>query len=230
MEKYFYLLWASIFLGFWMILFLRRKDTRKEMLTISALFGLGGLAAQKTNIQDWWQPLTITGTSIGIEDFLIGFSIGGIAAVIYEEIYRRRLRKGVGGTLAPSDPGFFLLLFPLLYLILFFLLELGSFYSVVVACLASIGFMLFSRRDLWRDSLMSGVIMLAIGSGVYFLLFLIKPDYIQQFWYLPDHWYAQLLFGVPIGEYIWFFLIGAYIGPLYEYLKRLRLVRERKQK
>ena len=62
------------------------------MITISIIFGIGGILSEFYHIQDWWQPLIITNTPIGIEDFLIGFFIGGIAAVIYEEIYKKKIR------------------------------------------------------------------------------------------------------------------------------------------
>ncbi len=42
---------------------------------------------------DWWRPLNITGTRIGIEDFIIAFTSGGIMATIYEVIFKRGLYK-----------------------------------------------------------------------------------------------------------------------------------------
>jgi len=90
--QYTYLFWTAIFLIIWGTFFIKRKDLRKEMLVISFLFGLGGLISELTHIQDWWQPLTITNTSIGIEDFLIGFAIGGIASVIYNFIFNKKIK------------------------------------------------------------------------------------------------------------------------------------------
>lgn len=221
--NYFYLTWALIFLTIWAFLFWRRKDVRREMLFVSIVFGFGGLVSEKTNIQDWWQPITITGTPIGPEDFIIGFAIGGVAAVIYEEIYKKRLKKVRVKNSSSFDSGFFFLLFPSLYLAFFFLFNLGSFYSVLLTFIICTGWMLFLRKDLITDSIISGLLMLFIGIGIYLFLFLIYPNYIQEFWYLKPHWYASLLWGIPIAEYIWYFLAGAYIGPLYEFLKRLRV-------
>lgn len=220
MAPYFYLIWSMIFLAVWALLFLKRKDVRREMLLISTWFGFGGLVSEKTNIQDWWHPITITGTPIGFEDFIIGFAIGGVAAVIYEEIYRKKLKKARFKISTLFDAGFSFLLLPSLYLLLFFIFGLGSFYSIVLACLISISYMIFIRKDLLLDSLISGFLMLLIGIGIYLFLFLIYPNYIQEFWYLKSNWYSSLLLGVPIGEYIWYFLIGAYIGPMYEFLRK----------
>ena len=33
--------------------------------------------------KDWWQPLNFTNTVVGFEDFIMGFTSGGIMSVIY---------------------------------------------------------------------------------------------------------------------------------------------------
>lgn len=75
---------------------------------------------------------------------------------------------------------------------------------------------------------MSGVVMTVIGIVIYMLLLLIKPTFIQDHWYLPQVWYARELWGIPLGEYIFYFVAGAYIGPLYEYLKKLKFAPRRR--
>ncbi len=69
---------SLIFFILWLALYFWRKDIRKEMIIISAFFGIGGVLSELVNTVDWWKPLTITNTLIGIEDFLIGFFIGGV--------------------------------------------------------------------------------------------------------------------------------------------------------
>lgn len=91
-NQYSYLIGSLLFILIWLVFFLRRKDTRKEMLIISLLFGIAGLLSQIIYINDWWKPLTITATSIGIEDFLFGFSIGGISSVVYEHLFSKRVK------------------------------------------------------------------------------------------------------------------------------------------
>ena|SRR3989338_5259915 len=123
MAYYFYFIWSLIFLAVWLVLFLKRKDLRTEMLLISTWFGSAGLVSEATNIQDWWQPITITRTPVGLEDFIIGFAIGGVAAVIYEEIYKKKLKKSIKRDSLLFDPGFSLLLLPSLYLLSFFIFK-----------------------------------------------------------------------------------------------------------
>jgi hypothetical protein len=222
--QYFYLIWALVFFLVWTLVFSYRKDVRPEMLTMSWLFGLGGLLSEKTYTIDWWQPITITHSRIGIEDFVIGFCIGGIASVIYEEVYKKHLSKRKTYAIGQS-PNYilFLISFPLVYFFLFYLFHLGSFLSSVITYSLGIGYMLYLRRDLANNALLSGIFMLLIGIGIYSLLFFVNPDYIKEFWFLPKQWYSASFLRIPIGEYIWYFLTGAFIGPLYEFIKNYKL-------
>jgi hypothetical protein len=218
--KFFYLTWSLIFLVIWIILYALRKDLRREMLFISGFFGIGGILSELTNIQDWWRPLTITGTPIGIEDFIIGFAIGGIASVIYAECYYKRYRPGSRQTPRRNMFGhLYLLSFAVCFLTLFYVVKLSSFYSTFIAYLIGIIFIILKRKDLLRDSIISGILMLILALIIYAILSAIYPGYIQTFWYLNGNWYTQLIFGIPISEYFWFFLTGSFIGPLYEFVK-----------
>ena len=92
--KYAYLLGTIIFLIIWLILYLHRKDLRKEMIVMSMLVAILGMFSEYLWwTHDWWRPQTITGTTIGIEDLLLGFTNGGIAAVLYEELFKKRMYK-----------------------------------------------------------------------------------------------------------------------------------------
>jgi len=223
MDKYIYLIWSLIFGFVWLLLYFRRTDVRSKMLLISFLFGFGGLISQNTHITDWWKPITITGTRLGLEDFLIGFFIGGISSVIYEEIYRKRTKIKLNHKIHLA----ILIVFPVLFLVSFHGFHLSSFYSALIAYLFGVFYIFWQRRDLIDDSIRSGFMMLIIGSTVYLLLDFIRPDFIRGFWYLPDVWYGNLFLGIPVGEYIWFFLTGAFIGPLYEFVETGRFVKQK---
>ncbi len=94
--KYAYLL-GNILIAFpvWLFLFLKRKDTRKEMLIISLLFGVLGPISEFWFHQDYWKPEIFMGWIVGMEDCLYGFFAGGIGSVIYEEIYGERFSQRI---------------------------------------------------------------------------------------------------------------------------------------
>lgn len=228
--QYFYLFWIIIFFIIWLILFLSRKDLRHEMLAISIIFGLGGIVSEFTYTQDWWRPLIFTQTSVGIEDFVIGFLIGGICSVTYTVLFHLKLElnhfsltKTIGRDRLFGN--MFLIVFALFFLGMFYIFNLNSFYSTAISYLLGIIVIVFYRRDLIISSMISGIIILFLGSLIYYFLFLLFPYYIDKFWYLPKNWYSHLFLGVPLAEYIWFFLTGAFIGPLYKFVRNKKIVR-----
>jgi len=188
---------------------------------MSILFGIGGIISESIYVQDWWQPLTITDTLIGIEDFLIGALIGGIAAVSYTIVFNKKIKtksKRKKEELKKNINFIFIAIVTLSFFFgSFYILKLNSFYTAIIAFITPTFIILHKRKDLIKDSIPSGFLLLIIGRAVYYILLSIQPEFISKFWYLPDEWYAKIFLGVPIGEYIWFFLAGAFIGPLYEY-------------
>src|ERR1035437_8729952 len=83
-DKYIYLLALIPFCLIWVFLFTKRKDLRKEMLSVSILIGiLSVVTSYLWWTKDWWRPLTVTGTVVGIEDFTMGFASGVIISIIY---------------------------------------------------------------------------------------------------------------------------------------------------
>src|SRR3989338_960669 len=149
--QYFYFFWSLIFLAIWLFLFLHRRDLRGDMFFISTLFGLGGIISEATHLQDWWRPFTLTGTPFGIEDFIIGFSIGGIASVIYIEMYHLKFKPERSSIRAKSKKHYFmgdifLFTFALVFLGMFYIAHFSSFYSAFIAYLFGIIIMVFYRR------------------------------------------------------------------------------------
>lgn len=223
---YSYLFWNFLFLLLWLILFFWRKDTRKEMFIISLLLGIGGIVSEFTHVKDWWQPLTITNTSIGVEDFLIGFFIGGILSIVYEFIFNKKIKQKKFRLNLKTN--YLMIYFPLVFLFSFYILNLHSFYACIIAFSTSTFFIYYKRKDLIKNSIFSGLISLVIGIIIYFILILTYPEFINKFWYLPDYWFSYIILKIPLAEYIWFFLAGAFIGPLYEYWQEAKLINIKK--
>ncbi len=220
--RYFYIVSSLLYFLIWLFLFVRRKDLRKGMLLLSVAFGIAAVLTEEMFSQDWWRPEMFTGTPIGIEDFLFGFSVAGIAAVLYKELYGLRLKNGAE-TAGAGKGRRFLLAFAVLFLTLFYVLKLGSFYSAILAYAAGIFFIVSHRKDLIRESVVNGILLLILSSAIYYVLFLIYPNYIEKLWYLGDNWYSILILGIPLKEYLFFFLTGAFIGPLYEFIRDKKL-------
>lgn len=221
--QYFYIIWTVVFLLIWATLYIKNKDLRKEMLIMSLLFGVGGIISQYIYVVDWWKPLTITKTLIGIEDFLIGFGIGGIASIIYEKVFKKRIKKKSKFKLISIKTSWVFLLLIFLFLGSFFILNLNSAYSSIIAFGTCILIVFIQRKDLIKNGLITGLMMMVLGALTYLLLNLVYPGFIEEFWYLEETFFSKLFLGIPLGEYLWYFLAGTFIGPLYEFWQEERL-------
>ncbi len=220
--QYTYFLMALVFLVFWLVLFIWRKDTRKEMLVMSVIFSLAGSVANIIYTQDWWRPITLTKTIIGPEDILVGFMIGGIAAVLYEIIFKKKLKIKNQNKANRTKRNFCLFLLLLFSAILFFgcfyVIKLNSLYSTIATFVIPTIIIYIARKDLIVNSLFSGLLLVGVASLVYGALELMTPGWIKTFWYfknVPD----MVLLNVPLDDLIWYFLGGLFIGPLYEFWK-----------
>ncbi|HJX49846.1 MAG TPA: lycopene cyclase domain-containing protein [Candidatus Nanoarchaeia archaeon] len=188
--QYSYLMGTLILLIFWLILFLWRKDTRKEMLIISIIFGFIGLIVEGVYILDWWRPLTITNTAIGIEDFLFGFTVAGMAAVGYEIIFKKKLKIKKANKKIRFRRNKSFILISLLGLSLFFgsyfILGLNTFYSSVIAFAIPILIIWIKRKDLITNSLVTGLLGL-IGAPILFMILeFLTPGWVESAWHFTN--------------------------------------------
>ena len=220
-----YLIASLIAMAIWLALYLHRKDLRKEMFVVSSIVALLGLYMEAFFwTKDWWRPPTITGTVIGIEDLLFGFAFGGIAAVVYEEIFKRKLSRQI---VAERNHRVHLLivlgLSVSIGLIGQFVLGLTSANTWMLAIGAPTVVMLCIRRDLITNSLATGAILTLIAFVVFSILNFIEPGFVYS-WWLFENLSGTIVLGVPLEDVIWFFTAGAFLGPVYEFWNRRKLL------
>ncbi len=224
--QYAYLVTTVLFFVFWLILYISRRDLRKEMWFMSIFIAASGLVAEYLFwTVDWWRPLTVTGTRVGVEDLLLGFTNGGIAAVLYEEVFKQKLSERK--TVTPGFGIFFLI--PLTFMILaggVWWLHLTSFWATTVALLIIGIVVIIVRRDLWQDALTSGFLVAFLVLPFFWVFMFLSPGIIEKTW-LFDHLSGIRVIGVPLEDIIFYFLVGFVVGPFYEYWqgKRLRKTR-----
>ena len=222
-NTYAYLIGTIVFFVPWVIFFYLRKDLRREMLLTSIAIAFGSVfTAYYWWTKDWWHPETITGTSVGIEDFLLGFSNGGIGAVAYEVFFKKREYKIKDNSSQVEGLAITLLTFSLLSF-LFWGFELSSFIASSIAQLAGILLMFYYRRDLLWNGLFSGVLMVLISIPAYLIPEWLSPGTRENSWHYELLSNIRVL-GIPIEDLIFYFIFGMWIGPLYElyYSKGLR--------
>ena len=90
-----WLYWSLLLIGIWLVVYslIHRKDRRKEMLVVSLWTSIFGLT-EPLFVPEYWNPPSLFDlahrTGFDIESFIFSFGIAGIAAVLYEYIFRTR--------------------------------------------------------------------------------------------------------------------------------------------
>lgn len=212
-------LFAGIFYGLiWIYFFATRKDYRKQMVIVSLFI----VAMAPINIiwhGDYWNPPYVFGEVFRFEDFLWGFAFGGVTAVSYEAFFRKKLVKRIDRSLKQeiADLIVILLLIFVPMLVLTSFMELNSIYSVSISLALIILYMLFSRPDLLKNIIWSGIFATILIFIFYIIWQYLYPDVFKLYWHLPVISNITIL-GIPIEELVWFFLAGMAMGPLDEFL------------
>lgn len=232
MYRYAYLLFSAALLLPWAFVFIFRKDLRRQMLFMSFGTAVAGVALEYLVwTADWWRPLTITETRIGIEDVILGVTNGGLGAVVYEIVFGKRTRALRKDSIVKR---FFkkkrwLLWVPLLASVIvgstiFWVLGWHSFWATVLSCLIGAGLMVLLRSDLLTGAVFGGLSMVLVALPAYKLFASFFPGITGQFWLL-DSLSGFLVWGIPIEDLGFYFAAGAFIAPLYEFLFEKKLVK-----
>lgn len=220
--KYAYLIGTLIFFIPWTILFLLRKDLRKEMLLMGSIVAILGIIFQYFWWTfDWWHPETITGTRIGIEDLLLGFSNGGIAAVLYEVVFKKRLYKRKS-TKQKIGGWPLILLGTFIASLLFWGIGLTSYTTTIITALSIEFLLIHFRPNLLVNALASGLLMALVSLPIYYSLIILYPSWVQTTWLL-ENLSGAMVTGIPVEDIVFYFLVGFVAGPFYEYWQDLRL-------
>lgn len=197
------------------------------MLIFGVVFLWPGIAAEYLLwTKDYWHPETITGTIIGPEDFIMAFTHVSLPAVIYKFVFQ----KGITDISISNEKLFFVAakkLAIILFLAVSPLLVLLAYNGVHSFLVTSISMLLvgiyiaFSRNDLLVPMLWSAILMTAVAFPVYITWSFVSPNVVSAFW--DPSLSGYVFFGVPVEDAAWYFLLGFFMGGMYEFLTGARL-------
>ncbi|MDD5621142.1 MAG: lycopene cyclase domain-containing protein [Candidatus Pacebacteria bacterium] len=224
-----YLLLSLALLSIWFIIFIISKKTRREQLIMSVIFLPLGTLYEILHFYDYWKPESIFSFRIGtinilLEDFIFSFAIIGIGSVIYELIFRKRLRK-INKRGSPILNILYIILIDVIVLLSLFYSGVNSIIAVAVSAIALTIFILIQRKDLFANSLTTGLVMAILMFIIYFIGAHIVSNFdeiLKQIWFFYGKPLGFKLMGVPLTELIWAFCFGLFCGPLYEFIKEMR--------
>lgn len=180
-------------------------------------FGLGvlSLILSQTFIRDYWTPQFFFGPSFRIEEFLYGFFLGGVAAVIYsaleEDKHHQHRRQSV-----PLRT--FLLTVAIAIAVLLVSVWYGDLSSIHVAILILLltsVVIIGKRSDLVVVAFVSGLLTAAVSLFGFIILLFIYPGLVDQ-WWNQTALSGYRVIDVPVEELYWAFFLGFCAGPIYE--------------
>ena len=204
--------------------FLHPKRLEKNYDNFGFNFWYWGVLSEIVYINDWWTPDTITGTKIGIEDFLSGFFFAGISFSIGKFFLKQKLARKIKPKYSNWDTILLSAGFLFLFFGTYYLFNFHSFYSSLSAFGFSLTYIYLRRIDLIKPSLIGGLLSMLVVISAYLIILFFSPNFITDFWVLDDHWFSYLIFGIPIGEHVWLLLCGAFIGVFYEFIRGYRII------
>lgn len=236
MYRYTYLFASSAFFLLWIPIFVLRKDLRRQMLFMSCGTALAGLMLEYfVWTVDWWRPLTITGTRIGIEDIILGVTNGGLAAVLYEAVLGRRTQKLRKDSIVKRffERRVWLLWIPFLASsivgsVTFWVLGWHSFRATFSSCLIGALIIVLLRNDLLVGAVFGGLAMIFVTIPVYKFMVFFSPGVIERFW-LISNLSGIMVGGIPIEDLGFYFAAGAILAPFYEFIFEKKLVKTPKR-
>jgi hypothetical protein len=218
---YVWLLWSLAFLGPWLILYVAAGSFRRDMLRISALTSLLGFS-EPFFVPEYWNPPSLLDlaqrTGFDIESLIFSFAIGGIGAASYDVLTRRRFDP------VPSAERHALrhrihltvLMVPFAAVPLFYFLGWNPIHAAIAALALGNAAAVVCRPDLWRGTLLGGMLFAALYGVFMILLVVFTPGYIEQVWNLPALSRTRPA-GIPLEELAFGLAFGAYWASAYEH-------------
>lgn len=219
----FFLVWAFI-------LFLS-KQTRHEQLVMSVVGLVLAPGALMIASIDYRSAGVTSVASIGIEDLLFAFSLFGIAAVIYQVVFGKHTKRLRGDRLFLSHPPTHWLahliislgIWACIALTLSAVLALSTIQAIIVGGLMVGTYVIADRKDLMFDALLSGLFVSVLVFVIEQLFFVrMYPEIASGYWQ-SAHLSGLALGGIPVEEILWAGVVGFTIGPLYEYMREMKL-------
>ncbi len=219
-DRYIYLMLATPFFFMAMVIFVFRKDLRSIVVKTGLLGGVIGIMSEYWYFNDYWSPPTILERSyLPIEDFIFGFGVTAVGATIYKVLHKLQVKKT-----QPARKKQTLMLFGeglLLLLIFNGILGINSILASSVIFILITLQMLFTRKDLSDQAIVTALILPGLAILVYAPLFrLFATGYIDSFFLLTNTALGLVIFSsIPLTEVVWYFSWGLLAGTIFDYFR-----------
>ena len=181
----------------WLILFLSKKDLRKEM-TLMGLLAMPISFFDLLYVPTYWVPTTLFNIPIGIEGFIFSFEIGGVTAAIFSQI-TNQIPVKINSKLRLLSFSALLCVLPVAFLFNY-LFPINIAIGIQIGLLAGIILIYLLRKDLLKNLMLTGAsfgLLYFLSTAIWIFLF---PE-AKQWFTLVNLPHISLL-NVPIYEIV----------------------------
>ena len=219
---YVWLVWSSTFLVPWAALYLLNPVHRRVMWQASGVTSLFGLT-EPIFVPKYWSPPSLfelaQRTGFDIESLVFSFAIGGIGAVLYNNLTGQRLVMLRAAERRRQQHRFHPLAVatPVIVFLLLYFLPWNPIWPAITAMAAGALAAVACRPDLKGKTFIGGGLFLVLYEVFMLGLKWLAPGYIEQAWNLPAL-SGVILYGVPLEELLFGFSFGMYWSCVYEHL------------
>lgn len=221
--QYVWFIWSLIILALWVVIYLFKKDFRKEMLKMSWITVPFGLT-EPLFVPEYWLPPSLFNmaekTGFDIESLIFSFAIGGIGTVMYNLIFKRRFVEMPHTERRHKRHALhvYILFVPVLVFVVQSLFtDLNHIYCGVTALFFGGLATLYCRPDLKGKIWVGGILFTALYFVYFGSILPFYPEYVELYWNL-DNLTHILILGIPLEEFLFAFTFGMYWSGLYEHL------------
>ncbi|MFA6518796.1 MAG: lycopene cyclase domain-containing protein [Candidatus Shapirobacteria bacterium] len=217
--RFVYLFGSSLFFIPWFLIFSGRKDLRRLMVFNGLLLSVIGLIMEYFFwTRDWWRPYTITNTRIGIEDILLGFSSGGVAASLYFYVFKNKLKTT--DSISNKRLTFLIVLISvclMLCFILVYIVNISSFLATIIFGLIFSTVIMFFNKSLIKAAFVNAILLVLLVVPIFQLMIFVSPGFIENTW-MTENLMGTKILSVPIEDYVFYFLCGIVCFLIYPFL------------
>jgi hypothetical protein len=221
-DAYVWLIWSSVFLLPWSVLFATFPAHRRFMWRASLFTAPFGLT-EPLFVPEYWNPPSLfqlaQRTGFDVESLIFTFGIAGVGAVLYNICTGKEPRALDAGARRLPRHRFHLLTLttPVLIFLLLIALRWNPIYSSIAAMGTGAFLAVICRPDLARKTWIGGVLFLAYYSIFLFGLEMTAPGYIARTWNLGAL-SGVVWLRVPLEEFLFAIVFGMYWSGVYEHL------------
>ena len=163
---------------------------------------------------------------LSILDLLFAYTTAGLSGVLFHAVLGKEYHNVKVKTRDHHASElwimrFFLFALGFVWLSVFLIIAFGlrNIDAVIISAIALGMYMIAHRKNLLFDSLLSSLLMGIVMTVIGFVAYSISAEQ-SQLLFIES---SSTLFGIPTDLLLWAFALGFALGPLYEYVRKLKI-------